>query len=146
MLTDENPLRETSAYFFCGALLRPERWRSNFGAYRSTHPFAPQELGKIAAALGALMALLAIPWTLKPFFALLSDFVPRFGSRRRNYLLVANGLAALSLLLLAFTGRNKLAAIPRSLASAYFVSVITGAAYMTGTLVQLDLTARMIPA
>jgi MFS family permease len=32
----------------------------------------------------------------------LSDFVPLFGSRRRNYLLLANGLAALSLLLLAF--------------------------------------------
>jgi Na+/melibiose symporter-like transporter len=33
-----------------------------------------------------------------------------------------------------------------SLASAYFVSVISGAAYMTGTLIQLDLTARIIPA
>ena len=33
-----------------------------------------------------------------------------------------------------------------SLTSAYFVSVIAGAAYMTGTLIQLDLTARIIPA
>jgi len=48
------------------------------------------------------MALLAVPWTIKPIFGLLSDFVPLFGSRRRNYLLLANGLAALSLLLLAF--------------------------------------------
>jgi predicted MFS family arabinose efflux permease len=48
------------------------------------------------------MALLAVPWTVKPIFGLLSDFVPLFGSRRRNYLLLANGLAALSLLLLAF--------------------------------------------
>jgi MFS family permease len=58
--------------------------------------------GESAAALGALMALLAVPWTIKPIFGLLSDFVLLFGSRRRNYLLLANGLAALSLLLLAF--------------------------------------------
>ena len=32
------------------------------------------------------------------------------------------------------------------LRSAYIVSVIAGAAYMTGTLIQLDLTARIIPA
>ena len=48
------------------------------------------------------MALLAVPWTIKPAFGLLSDFVPLFGSRRRNYLLLANGVAAASLLLLAF--------------------------------------------
>jgi BT1 family len=59
--------------------------------------------GESPAALGALMALLAVPWTIKPVFGLLSDFVPLFGSRRRNYLLLANGGAALSLLLLALT-------------------------------------------
>jgi Na+/melibiose symporter-like transporter len=47
------------------------------------------------------MALLAIPWSIKPIFGLLSDFVPLLGSRRRNYLLLANGMAAVSLLLLA---------------------------------------------
>ena len=57
--------------------------------------------GGSPAALGALMALLAVPWTIKPVFGLLSDFVPLFGSRRRNYLLLANGVAAASLLLLA---------------------------------------------
>ena len=58
--------------------------------------------GESPATLAGLMALLAVPWTIKPIFGLLSDFVPLFGSRRRNYLLLANGLAALSLLLLAF--------------------------------------------
>ena len=33
-----------------------------------------------------------------------------------------------------------------SLTSAYVVSIIAGFAYMTGTLIQLDLTARIIPA
>jgi Na+/melibiose symporter-like transporter len=47
------------------------------------------------------MALLAIPWSIKPIFGFLSDFVPLLGSRRRNYLLLANGMAAVSLLLLA---------------------------------------------
>ena len=58
--------------------------------------------GESPASLGALMALLAVPWTIKPAFGLLSDFVPLFGSRRRNYLLLANSVAAASLLLLAF--------------------------------------------
>ena len=58
--------------------------------------------GESPAALGALMALLAVPWTIKPAFGLLSDFVPLLGSRRRSYLLLANGLAAASLLVLAF--------------------------------------------
>ena len=48
------------------------------------------------------MALIAIPWSIKPAFGLLSDFVPLLGSRRRNYLLLANGMAAVSLLVLAF--------------------------------------------
>src|SRR5262245_15912819 len=47
------------------------------------------------------MALLALPWSIKPAFGLLSDFVPLLGSRRRSYLLLANGMAAVSLLLLA---------------------------------------------
>ncbi len=58
--------------------------------------------GESPAELAGLMALLAVPWTIKPIFGLLSDFVPLFGSRRRNYLLLANFMAALSLLLLAF--------------------------------------------
>ena len=57
--------------------------------------------GESPASLAALMALLAIPWSIKPAFGLLSDFLPLLGSRRRNYLLLANGTAAVSLLLLA---------------------------------------------
>ena len=58
--------------------------------------------GESPASLAGIMALLALPWSIKPAFGLLSDFVPLFGSRRRNYLLLANGMAAVSLLLLAF--------------------------------------------
>ena len=88
--------------FFCRALFRAERRRSDLRVDRPARPLPTQEWGESPAALGALMALLAVPWTIKPAFGLLSDFVPLFGSRRRNYLLLANGLAAASLLLLAF--------------------------------------------
>src|SRR5262249_42076761 len=66
------------------------------------HPFRSllRSWGESPASLAALMALLAIPWSIKPAFGLLSDFVPLLGSRRRNYLLLANGMAAVSLLLL----------------------------------------------
>jgi len=104
LLTDERmQLRATSAYFFFAALY----FVQSIGDPTSGLIAQPvrsllRSWGESPAGLGALMALLAIPWTLKPLFGLLSDFVPLFGSRRRNYLLLANGLAALSLLLLTF--------------------------------------------
>jgi len=52
------------------------------------------------AAIAGFMALAAIPWSLKPLLALLSDFVPLKGSRRRSYLLIATGGACAGLLLL----------------------------------------------
>lgn len=46
------------------------------------------------------MGLLALPWSLKVLFGLLSDLVPLFGSRRRNYLLISSVSASLGLLFL----------------------------------------------
>ena len=40
---------------------------------------------------------MALPWSLKPLLALLSDFVPLFGSRRRGYLLLATAAAGVGL-------------------------------------------------
>ncbi len=53
--------------------------------------------GESPAAIAAFMAVMALPWALKPLFALLADFVPLFGSRRRNYLLAATAAAAVGL-------------------------------------------------
>jgi MFS family permease len=50
-----------------------------------------------AGTIGGVMALLAVPWMIKPLFALLSDYVPLFGSHRRNYLLLSSAAAALGL-------------------------------------------------
>jgi predicted MFS family arabinose efflux permease len=52
------------------------------------------------------MALLSVPWCLKPLFGLLSDFVPLAGMRRRSYLLatgVVTSICFLGLSRLPFT-------------------------------------------
>ena len=43
------------------------------------------------------MAIVSAPWAIKPIYGLLIDFVPLFGSRRRNYLLLATLMTAVSL-------------------------------------------------
>ena len=53
--------------------------------------------GETPASIATFMAIMALPWAVKPLLALLSDFVPLFGSRRRNYLLVATAAAAIGL-------------------------------------------------
>ena len=53
--------------------------------------------GESPAGIATFMAAMALPWALKPLFALLADFVPLFGSRRRNYLLAATAAAATGL-------------------------------------------------
>jgi len=52
--------------------------------------------------IGLFGAMLALPWSIKPIYGLLSDFVPIFGSRRRSYLVIASATAATALILLSF--------------------------------------------
>lgn len=56
--------------------------------------------GHDAAGIGAFVAVLSIPWMIKPVYGLLTDFVPVFGSRRRSWLIIwtAATAAALSLM------------------------------------------------
>lgn len=51
----------------------------------------------------AFIALLALPWSLKPLYGLLADFVPLPGTRRRSYLILTTGVTAASLGYLYFT-------------------------------------------
>ncbi len=53
--------------------------------------------GESPGTIGGFMALLALPWMVKPAFALLSDYVPLRGSHRRNYLLAASAAASIGL-------------------------------------------------
>jgi predicted MFS family arabinose efflux permease len=49
------------------------------------------------AAIATFAALLAIPWSLKPLYGLLTDFVPLAGSRRRGYLIATSAATAAGL-------------------------------------------------
>lgn len=40
-----------------------------------------------------LLAVLTVPWIIKPLYGLISDFFPLFGYRRKSYLFLMNGLA-----------------------------------------------------
>lgn len=53
--------------------------------------------GQSAAEISGFAAAVAIPWSLKPLYGILTDFFPLFGSRRRNYMLVVSGAAFLGL-------------------------------------------------
>jgi MFS family permease len=46
--------------------------------------------GEDAATIAAFSAVVSLPWSLKPLYGLLSDFVPFFGYRRRSYLIAAS--------------------------------------------------------
>jgi MFS family permease len=54
--------------------------------------------GRGPGEIGAFVGAMAIPWSLKPLYGLLTDFVPLAGLRRRSYLIVASALTVLGLL------------------------------------------------
>lgn len=61
-----------------------------------------RQWGKTADDVALFGALLALPWCLKPIFALISDLLPLRGSHRKSYLLVTSALAAAGFLWLHF--------------------------------------------
>lgn len=56
--------------------------------------FFKEALGLNPAQVTEYLAVLTIPWTIKPLYGLLSDFIPLFGYRRKTWLLATNALAA----------------------------------------------------
>ena len=51
-------------------------------------------LGYDAGQVAAFRWWLGLPWTIKPIYGLISDFIPLLGYRRRSYLLLCNLAAA----------------------------------------------------
>jgi MFS family permease len=49
--------------------------------------------GWTATQISTSLAVLDVPWVIKPLYGLISDFLPLFGYRRRSYLLIANLIA-----------------------------------------------------
>jgi MFS family permease len=60
--------------------------------------------GYSAEAVGWFMALVALPWAVKPLYGLLTDFVPLAGTRRRSWLLVTTFITATGLVALYLAG------------------------------------------
>jgi BT1 family len=58
--------------------------------------FLKQTQGWDAVRISVSLAVLDLPWIIKPLYGLISDFVPVFGYRRRVYLIVANAAAVVA--------------------------------------------------
>lgn len=83
-------------------------------------------LGLDAAAVSSYLAIMMLPWVLKPIYGLICDFVPVFGYRRRFYMAAANLLAALAFVVIALTS---------SLQVVLWALVFTGLGMATSTAV-----------
>lgn len=55
--------------------------------------FLKQGHGWTPVQITAYLTLFNLPWIIKPFYGLVSDFLPLFGYRRKSYLLFANAAA-----------------------------------------------------
>lgn len=58
-------------------------------------------LGLNPAQVSEYLAILTLPWVIKPVYGLVSDFLPLFGYRRKTWLILVNTLAALGFLWLS---------------------------------------------
>lgn len=56
--------------------------------------FLKEVWGYGPAQAAALMMLLIIPWSIKPLYGILSDFLPIFGRRRKSYFILTGILSA----------------------------------------------------
>jgi predicted MFS family arabinose efflux permease len=54
--------------------------------------------GYSTATIASFMAALVLPWSIKPLYGLVTDFVPLRGTRRRSWLLLTTLVTALSLI------------------------------------------------
>lgn len=55
--------------------------------------FFKETVGLDAAQVTQYLAILALPWAIKPAFGLLSDLVPFYGYRRKSYLILMSALS-----------------------------------------------------
>ncbi len=60
---------------------------------QSLQKFLKEVWGYGPAQAAALMAILIIPWSIKPLYGMLSDFLPIFGWRRKSYFILTGIVA-----------------------------------------------------
>ena len=63
--------------------------------------YLKSSLGLDPAQVSEYLAILTLPWVIKPLYGLVSDFLPLFGYRRKTWLILVNMLAALGFLWLS---------------------------------------------
>jgi MFS family permease len=66
--------------------------------------FLKDTLSLNAAQTATFFSITVIPWLIKPVYGLISDFIPLFGQRRKSYLLLSSGMAAVMGLVLTMMG------------------------------------------
>lgn len=86
-------------YFFLGLLLQLPSLAVELFLINS---------GYQPASVAALTATLVIPWCLKPVYGIISDTCPIGGKRRKPYIILFNGIAALAWLLLGLAEQSML--------------------------------------
>ena len=72
-------------------------WQPLTHYLKEAHGWGPTEIS-------ASLAVVDLPWVIKPLYGLISDFVPLFGSRRRAWLLLANLAGTASFVAVALSG------------------------------------------
>src|ERR1700733_11242213 len=72
--------------------------------------------------ISASLAILDLPWVIKPLWGAISDFVPVFGYRRRPYLILANIAACLAFAWVATTDTSA-AMIPALTVTAFAMAI-----------------------
>jgi MFS family permease len=60
-----------------------------------------KSLGFTTDQVAGFLAVLTVPWIIKPVYGLISDFIPLFGYRRKSYLVLMNVIAVTGFLWLA---------------------------------------------
>jgi folate/biopterin transporter len=101
LITDRELMAIAVIYFVQGAMGL---------AQLSISFFLKDELRLGPAEVAALVGIAMLPWTIKPFYGLISDSFPIFGYRRRPYLVISSLLSASAWLVMAFLVKTPLLA------------------------------------
>ena len=70
-----------------------------------------ERFAQSAAQTATFFLIVTIPWFIKPAYGLVSDFVPLFGRRRKSYLMLTSGLAAITGFTLSMMGEHSYGAL-----------------------------------
>lgn len=102
----KSPAREKTnlVLFFAFVYLAHGFSCGQFGVFAQPIQFFLKDgLRLTAAQVSSYMAVMMLPWVIKPVYGMLCDFVPLFGFRRKSYIIIGNLIAALAFAIIAMT-------------------------------------------